>query len=69
MDPNLRNGVIRIGIALPLMFLGPILFTIGLKAWKQDQIVIILILGVILSLIALFCAITSLRSILKYLFK
>ncbi len=69
MDSNLRKGIIRIGIALPLMFLGPILFTIGLKAWKQDQIIMILVIGFIISMIALFCAITSLRSILKYLFK
>jgi hypothetical protein len=69
MESNLKSGLIRIGIALPLMFIGPILFTIGLKAWNQDKIVIILILGIIVSFAALFCAITALRAILKYLFK
>lgn len=61
------RGVKYLGMALPLMILGPVLLTIGFKA-QQDGIYLWLIIGIILILLAIITAFMGLKTILNGLF-
>ena len=56
------------GIAIFLMFLGPILLSIGFRA-LNDGIYIWLVLGIIISTIAIIMAFMGIKNIVKGLFK
>ena len=66
MNASLRSAILRGSVALPLIFLGPILTTIGFKAIEDTYIP--LILGILISALALFLGVTALIKLLKSLF-
>lgn len=64
---QLLKGLKFMGIAILLMFLGPVLISIGFKA-LNDGIYIWLILGIIISIIAIIFAFLGIKNILNGLF-
>ncbi|AOW21939.1 DUF6095 family protein [Urechidicola croceus] len=61
------RGIKYLGIALPLMFLGPFILSIGLRA-KNDGIYIWLIIGIIICITAMILGFLGIRTILKGFF-
>jgi hypothetical protein len=55
-------------IALPLLFLGPVLITIGFKAVKQQQNYLWLIAGILVATTAIIVGFLGIRIILNALF-
>ncbi|MCB0460806.1 MAG: DUF6095 family protein [Flavobacteriaceae bacterium] len=55
-------------IALPLLFLAPITFTIGLKALKLDGKYALLILGSLLALAAIIITAVGVIKLTNYIF-
>ncbi len=67
-DTNyLLKGMKYMGIAILLMFLGPVLISIGFRA-VNDGIYLWLVLGIIISVIAIVLAFLGIKNILKGLF-
>jgi len=64
---QLLKGMKFMGIAILLMFLGPVLISIGFKALKDD-ICIWLIIGIIISVTAIVLAFLGIRNIVNGLF-
>lgn len=64
----LKQGLVKFLYALPLLFGGPIVTTIGFKALKKDGNYIFLIIGTILSLLAIVLLATAVKRILQHLF-
>lgn len=62
------KGVKFMAIALPLMFLGPFVLTIGFKALKDDNY-IWLVLGIIICFSAIILAFIGVKTIIKGLFE
>jgi len=65
----LKTGIKYLGIALPLLFLAPILITIGFKSLKKDSSFLYLIIGIIIAFITIGLVVQGFRFILKSLFK
>ena len=63
----ISKGLKYIGIAIFLMFLGPILISIGFRA-MNDGIYFWLILGIIVAIIAIISAFIGIKTILSGLF-
>ena len=63
----ITKGLKYIGIGIFLMFLGPILISIGFRA-INDGIYFWLILGIIIGVIAIVCAFIGIKTILGGLF-
>jgi len=63
----LAKGVKYFAIALPLMFLGPFVLTIGFKALRDDNYVWIT-LGIILSFSAAILAFIGVKTVLNGFF-
>lgn len=63
-----NKGIKYLVIALPLLFISPILITIGFKALDKSNNYIILILGCILTICTVILVIQGIRVILKALF-
>ena len=55
-------------IALPLLFLAPVLITIGYKAINKDQNYLWLIAGILIATIAVIMAYLGIRIVLNALF-
>ena len=67
-DPNhILKGMKYMGIAILLMFLGPVLISIGFRA-MNDGIYLWLVLGIIISVVAILLAFLGIKNILKGLF-
>ncbi len=64
---QLLKGMKFMGITILLMFLGPVLISIGFKALK-DAIYIWLLLGIIISVIAIVIAFLGIKNIVNGLF-
>jgi len=64
----LKQGLLNFLYALPLLFGGPIITTIGFKALRRDENFYFLILGFILSLAAILLLTMAVKRILQYLF-
>lgn len=64
----LKQGLVKFLYALPLLFGGPIVTTIGFKAIKKDGNYLFLIIGVILSLAAIILLALAVKRILQHLF-
>lgn len=64
----LKQGFVKFLSALPFLFGGPIVTTIGFKALKKDDNYIFLIIGIILSLVAIILLTTAVKRILQHLF-
>ncbi|RPE00929.1 hypothetical protein EGM88_00845 [Aureibaculum marinum] len=67
-QPTLFNALKYLGIALPLLFIAPIVITIGFKAINRDNNYIFLILGIILALAAILTTAFGLVKISRYIF-
>lgn len=65
----LKTGVKYLAISLPLLFISPIVITIGFKAIKKSDNYIMIILGLILAFFTIILVIQAFRKILKSLFK
>ncbi|MCK4562256.1 MAG: hypothetical protein KAT78_05065 [Flavobacteriaceae bacterium] len=63
-----KVGMKYLAISLPLLFISPILITIGFKALKKSDNYIVLILGCFLAFSTIFLVIQAFRKILKSLF-
>ena len=55
-------------IALPLLFLAPVLITIGYKAINKDQNYLWLIAGILIATVAVILAYLGIRIVLNALF-
>ena len=64
---HILKGMKYMGIAILLMFLGPVLISIGFRA-VNDGIYLWLVLGIIISVIAIVLAFLGIKNILKGLF-
>ena len=69
-DPKslLKTGFKYLAISLPLLFISPVLITIGFKAIKKSDHYFMIILGCILAFFTIALVIQAFRKILKYLF-
>jgi hypothetical protein len=63
-----KNGLKYLAIALPLLFLSPVIVTIGFKAINNGKGYFLLVLGCFLILFTIFMVIQAFRLILKSLF-
>ena len=63
-----KSGLKYLAIALPLLFLSPVIVTIGFKAINNDKGYFLLVLGCFLILVTIFLVIQAFRLILKSLF-
>ena len=54
--------------ALPLLILGPVLITMGFKAVKQQNNYLLLIIGILIALTAMFLLFKGIRIILNAFF-
>ena len=63
-----KNGIKYLAIALPFLFLSPIIVTIGFKAINSGKGYFLLVLGCFLLLFTIFLMIQAFRLILKSLF-
>jgi Family of unknown function (DUF6095) len=64
----LRQGFSYFLYALPLLFGGPIILTIGFKAIKKDGNFLFFVLGFLLSLGAIILLTMAVKRILQHLF-
>jgi len=63
-----KQGIKYLGIALPLLFISPIMVTIGFKAINNGKGYFLLVLGCLLILVTIVLVIQAFRLILKSLF-
>lgn len=63
-----KKGIKYLAISLPLLFIAPVLITIGFKALKKSENYFVLILGCSLAFFTIFLVIQAFRKILKSLF-
>jgi len=63
-----QKGLKYLAISLPLLFISPILITIGFKALNKSNNYLILILGGILMVITIILVIQAFRIIIEALF-
>ena len=64
----LRKGVKYLAIALPLLFLSPVIITMGFKLINKNGSFLLLILGIILAIFTILLVTQGIRVILKALF-
>ena len=64
----LKTGVKYLAISLPLLFISPIVITIGFKAIKKNDNYIMIVLGLILAFFTIILVVQAFRKILKSLF-
>ena len=67
-SPLFSKGIKYLAIALPLLFISPILITMGFKAITKDQNYILLIIGCVLAVFTIVLVTQAFRIILKALF-
>ena len=63
-----NRGMKYLAIALPLLFISPILITMGFKAIAKDENYILLIVGCVLAVFTIALVTQAFRIILKALF-
>jgi len=63
-----KKGIKYLAVALPLLFLSPILITIGFKAITKSNNFIVLIIGCLLAIFTIGLVTQAFRIILKSLF-
>jgi len=66
--PLFNRGMKYLAIALPLLFISPILITMGFKAISKDDNYLLLIFGCILAIFTIALVTQAFRIILKALF-
>ncbi|MCK5678529.1 MAG: hypothetical protein KAH72_08655 [Flavobacteriaceae bacterium] len=63
-----KVGMKYLAISLPLLFISPILITVGFKALNKSNNFIVLILGCVLAIFTIVLVVQAFRIILKSLF-
>ena len=63
-----NKGMMYLAIALPLLFISPVVITMGFKAINRDNNYILLIIGCILAIFTIALVTQAFRVILKALF-
>lgn len=66
--PYLKKGIRFMVIALPLLFISPIVITIGFKAISKNNSYFMLVLGCVLAIFTIILVIQGIRNLLKSLF-
>ena len=66
--PSIFSAFKRLAIALPLLFVAPIVITIGFKALKKDGNFLLLIIGLLLGIIAITITAFGLIKVSRALF-
>ena len=66
--PLFNKGMKYLAIALPLLFISPIVITMGFKAISKDSNYFLLIVGCILAIFTIVLVTQAFRIILKALF-
>ena len=64
---TIMKGVKYIAVSTLFFFIGPVVLSIGFRA-KEDGIYIWLVIGIILSLVAIIISLIGLRTIVKGIF-
>lgn len=64
----MKTGIKYLIISLPLLFISPILITIGFKAIKKNDNYIMIIIGCVLAFFTIILMVQAFRKILKSLF-
>lgn len=67
-NPLLMKGFKYLAIALPLLFLSPVIVTMGFKLINKNGSFLLLILGIILTIFTVLLVTQGIRVILKALF-
>ncbi|MGB5244273.1 MAG: DUF6095 family protein [Lutimonas sp.] len=67
-NPLLMKGFKYLAIALPLLFLSPVIVTMGFKLINKNGSFLLLILGIILTIFTILLVTQGIRIILKALF-
>ena len=67
-NPLLMKGFKYLAIALPLLFLSPIVVTMGFKLINKNGSFLLLILGIILTILTILIVTQGIRVVLKALF-
>ena len=62
------NGFKYLALALPFLFIAPIVITMGFKALKKDHTYLILLIGIILAISAMGITAIGLIKISRHLF-
>ena len=66
--PLFNRGMKYLAIALPLLFISPIIITMGFKAINKDNNYLLLVIGCILAIFTIALVTQAFRIILKALF-
>lgn len=66
--PTLFGALKYLGLALPLLFIAPVVITIGFKAIKKDGSFLFLIIGIILGIAAILTMAFGLIKVSRFLF-
>jgi len=66
--PSFANAFKYLALALPFLFIAPIVITIGFKALKKDGSYLLLILGVLLALAAMIVTAMGVIKVSRYIF-
>jgi hypothetical protein len=67
-NPLLMKGFKYLAIALPLLFLSPVIITMGFKLINKNGSVLLLILGIALAIFTILLVTQGIRVLLKALF-
>jgi len=66
--PSFANAFKYLALALPFLFIAPIVITIGFKALKKDGSYLFLLLGVLLALVAMIITAMGVIKVSRYIF-
>jgi len=66
--PSFANAFKYLALALPFLFIAPIVITIGFKALKKDGSYLLLLLGVLLALAAMIITAMGVIKVSRYIF-
>ena len=67
-NPSFANAFKYLALALPFLFIAPIVITIGFKALKKDGSYLLLLLGVLLALAAMIITAIGIIKVSRYIF-
>ena len=66
--PSFANAFKYLALALPFLFIAPIVITIGFKALKKDGSYLLLLFGVLLALAAMIIMAMGVIKVSRYIF-
>jgi len=66
--PSFGNALKYLAMALPFLFIAPIVITIGFKALKKDGAYLLLGLGIILAFVAMIVTAIGIIKVSRYIF-